>query len=229
MELVFDGKTKSVYKLNDECYLLKFKDDATGEGGVFDPGSNKVGLVIEGMGRNSVRLSEYFFSKIEASGIHTHYIKADVENASMIVKKAVAFGKGLEVICRYRAVGSYIKRYGGYIEDGGELNGLVEFTLKDDAKNDPLITQDSLEALKILKQGEFELLKNLTKRISEIIKNEFSNKNAELYDIKIEFGKLSDGTIVLIDEISGGNMRVYHRGKKVGPLEISRLILEPFI
>lgn len=228
MELIFDGKTKAVYALSDGNYLLKFKDDVTGSDGVFDPGANQVGLTIQGVGRDNLRLSEYFFKKVEAAGIPTHFVGYDVENVTMTVKKATAFGgglgKGLEAICRYRAVGSFIKRYGDYIKDGGQLDGLVEFTIKNDDKNDPLITQDALEVLGILKPGEFDTLKSLTRRISDIVKSELAAKGVELYDIKLEYGKLDDGTIVLMDEISGGSMRCYLGGKKVEPLDLAKFL-----
>jgi phosphoribosylaminoimidazole-succinocarboxamide synthase len=95
--------------LDDGNYLLKFKDDATGENGVFDPGANTVGLTIEGAGKAGLSLTRYFFEKLNKLGIPTHYIDADVENTTMTVKKASVFGNGLEVICRYRAVGSFLR------------------------------------------------------------------------------------------------------------------------
>ena len=225
MKLVYEGKTKTVYENPDGTYTLKFKDDATGKDGVFDPGSNQVALSIAGMGQGSLRLTEYFFGQIEKAGIPTHFISANIDEATMTVKHAIPFGKGIEVICRFRAVGSFMRRYGLYAEEGRELDALVEITLKDDAREDPLITQDALEMLGILKSGEYDTLKDLTCRISLLIKEIFAAKGAELYDIKLEFGRLADGTIALIDEISGGNMRVYSGGKKVEPLELVKLIL----
>ena len=107
MELILTGKTKNIYRLDDGNYRLLFKDDVTGQDGVFDPGANQVGLSIEGMGRAGLRLSEYFFQKIQDAGIPTHYISSDVDAATMVVRPATVFGKGLEVICRFRAVGSF--------------------------------------------------------------------------------------------------------------------------
>lgn len=225
MKQIYKGKTKDVYELPDGNYLLKFKDDVTGVDGVFDPGSNQVGLSIEGMGQGGLRLSEYFFKEIEAAGIPTHFVSADIANATMTVKPATPFGKGVEVICRFRAVGSFMRRYGLYAKEGQELNALVETTLKDDPRDDPPITKDTLEMLGILSAEEFETLKALTRRISMIIRDIFASKGAELYDIKLEFGRLADGTIVLIDEISGGNIRVYSGGKIMEPLDIVKLVL----
>ncbi len=224
MELVNKGKTKDVYKLEDGNYLLKFKDDVTGEDGVFNPGANKVGLTIEGAGRSALKLSKYFFEVLEEKGIPTHYIDADIEEATMTVKPAKVFGNGLEMICRYRAVGSFLRRYGMYAKEGQPLDALVEITLKDDERNDPLITEDALCMLGILTHDEYETLKELTIKISNIIKEELAKKGIELYDIKLEFGKIGD-KIVLIDEISGGNMRAYKDGKYIEPLELEKLIL----
>ncbi|QQY79213.1 phosphoribosylaminoimidazole-succinocarboxamide synthase [Keratinibaculum paraultunense] len=224
MELVNKGKTKDVYKLENGNYLLKFKDDVTGEDGVFDPGANKVGLTIEGAGRSALKLSKYFFELLEEKGIPTHYIDADVEEATMTVKPAKVFGNGLEMICRYRAVGSFLRRYGMYAKEGQPLDALVEVTIKDDERNDPLITEDALCMLGILTHDEYETLKELTIKISNIVKEELAKKGIELYDIKLEFGKIGD-EIVLIDEISGGNMRAYKDGKYIEPLELEKLIL----
>ena len=222
MKLVYQGKTKDVYGLDDSTYLLKFKDDATGENGVFDPGSNSVGLQISGMGKGSLRMSRHFFELFEKNGIPTHYISADPDNSTMNVKAATVFGKGVEVICRYRAVGSFFKRYGMYLTEGQELNALVEITLKDDARLDPLITPDSLEALGIMTIEEYGILKEMTKKIAGIVKDELAKKSLELYDIKFEFGRIG-GQIVLIDEISGGNMRAYKGSTIVEPLDLAAL------
>lgn len=224
MKHVYEGKTKSVYALDDGNYLLKFKDDVTGEGGVFDPGANTVGLSIEGMGQGGLRLTEFFFKKIAEAGIFTHFVSADIGNATMTVRPAVAFGKGIEVICRYRAVGSFMRRYGLYATEGQPLDAFVEVTLKDDERSDPPITKDGLSMLGILTAEEYETLKSMTKEISEIIRTELEKKGLELYDIKLEFGRC-DGKVALIDEISGGNMRVYKDGEYVQPLEIVKIML----
>ena len=225
MKLVQEGKTKNVYDLENGNYLLKFKDDATGADGVFDPGANTVGLSIEGMGRGGLRLTQFFFKKINDAGFPTHFIDADIEKAEMIVRPAKVFGQGLEVICRYHAVGSFLRRYGAYAAEGQKLDALVEITLKDDERGDPLITRDTLEMLGVLTGGEYDTLKDLTKKIAGIIKDTLASYGMELYDIKLEFGRI-DGGIVLIDEISGGNMRVYKNGAIVDPLDLVKYLLD---
>jgi phosphoribosylaminoimidazole-succinocarboxamide synthase len=225
MKLVYEGKTKTVFDLEDGTYLLKFKDDVTGQDGKFDPGANTVGLSIEGMGRAGLRLTEDFFKKINALGFPTHFISADIENSSMIVHPAEHFGKGLEVICRFRAVGSFMRRYGAYATEGQPLDSFVEVTLKDDQREDPPITKDALAMLGIITHGEYETLKRLTQEISGLVKDELAKKGMELYDIKLEFGRVG-GKIALVDEISGGNMRVYKNGQYVDPLELAGLMLD---
>ncbi len=225
LTLVYSGKTKDVYAMDDGNYLLKFKDDATGENGVFEPGANTIGLTIEGAGKAGLRLSKYFFEKLNELGIPTHYIDSDLENVTMTVKKAAAFGNGLEVICRYRVVGSFLRRYGMYAEEGQPLDAFVEVTLKDDGRNDPPISEDALVMLGILSNEEYKVLKTLTQKIAAIVKEELAQKGLELYDIKFEFGRVDeDNHIALIDEISGGNMRVYSNGRRVEPLELEKMM-----
>ena len=227
MKLVYKGKTKDVYTLEDGNYLLKFKDDVTGEDGKFDPGANAVGLTIKGMGKSGLRLTKYFFEILKDGGIPTHYIDTDIEEATMTVKPATMFGNGVEVICRYRAVGSFLRRYGMYAEEGQELDSFVEFTLKDDERSDPPISIDGLHMLGILTREEYKIIEDLTKRICNIIKEELAKKGIELYDIKLEFGRVGEeGEIALIDEISGGNMRAYKDGKYIEPLQLEKLILD---
>ena len=150
MKKVYEGKTKDVYSLDNGNVMLKFKDDCTGKDGVFDPGENSVGLTIEGVGDVNLRMSIYYFEKINAAGIKTHYVNANLADTTMEVLPAKVFGNGLEVICRNKAVGSFIRRYGALIESGTKLPSYVETTLKDDAKGDPLITKDALVAIGVM-------------------------------------------------------------------------------
>lgn len=226
MRLLYKGKTKDVYELDEQRVLLKFKDDVTGVDGKFDPGANTVGLSIEGMGQSGLKVTTHFFEKLNHLNIPTHFLDADIDKNTMTVLKANAFGKGVEVICRYRAVGSFIRRYGLYAKDGDKLDSYVEFTLKDDERNDPLITRDALDMLGIMNKDEYDEIEKLTKDICGIIREELLEKGLELYDIKLEFGKVgSDNHIALIDELSGGNMRVYKDKEYVEPLDLEKMIL----
>lgn len=226
MKLVYKGKTKDVYALEDGNFLLKFKDDVTGADGVFDPGANTVGLTIDGVGRAGLKLTKLFFERLREEGIPTHYIDCDIDAATMTVEPATMFGKGVEVICRFRAVGSFMRRYGMYAKEGQLLDSFVEVTLKDDEREDPPINEDALHMLGILTRDEYAILKKLTVRISNIIKDELAKKGIELYDIKLEFGRIGeDKHIALIDEISGGNMRAYKNGKYIEPLKLEKLMI----
>ena len=223
MELLYTGKTKNVYALENGNYLLKFKDDCTGKDGVFDPGENSVGLTIDGVGDVNLRMSIYFFEKINAAGIKTHYVSADLANTTMEVLKAKVFGHGLEVICRYKAVGSFIRRYGEYIEAGADLPAYVEMTFKNDEKGDPLVTKDALVALGVMTDAQYDAIKAQTQQITKIVADDLKEKGLVLYDIKFEFGYDADGNVMLIDEIASGNMRVYKDGQYIDPMTLSKL------
>ena len=222
-KLVYTGKTKDVYSLENGNCLLKFKDDCTGKDGVFDPGENSVGLTIDGVGDVNLRMSIYFFEKLNAAGIRTHYVSADLNDTTMEVLPAKVFGKGLEVICRHKAVGSFIRRYGDYIENGADLPDYVEMTFKDDAKGDPLVTKDALVALGIMTDEQYEDIKAMTQKITRIVADDLKEKDLILYDIKFEFGYDPEGKVMLIDEIASGNMRVYKNGEYIDPMTLSEL------
>lgn len=226
MKKICTGKTKDVYARDDGNYVLHFKDDVTGTDGTFDPGADTVGLSIDGMGVANLRLTTYFFEMIQKEGILSHYISSDLEKATMVVYPATVFGKGIEVICRFRSTGSFMRRYGAYATEGQELDALVEITLKDDQRHDPLITKDALVMLGILTANEYEQLKQLTQQIARLMQEDLSSKGLDLYDMKFEFGKIRDGEIALIDEISAGSMRVYKDGKSLKPLQLTELILQ---
>ena len=221
--LVYTGKTKNVYALDNGNYLLKFKDDCTGKDGVFDPGENAVGLTIEGVGDVNLRMSIYFFEKINEAGIKTHYVSANLEDTTMEVLPAKAFGKGLEVICRYKAVGSFFRRYSDYCTLGQDLPAYVETTFKNDEKGDPLVTKDGLIDLGVMTAEQYDDVKDMTQKITAIVAGDLKEKGLELYDIKFEFGYDKDGSVMLIDEIASGNMRVYKDGEYVDPMTLSKL------
>ena len=223
MKLIYTGKTKNVYALDNGNYLLKFKDDCTGKDGVFDPGENSIGLTIEGVGDVNLRMSIYFFEKINAAGIKTHFVSANLKDTTMEVVPGKVFGHGLEVICRYKAVGSFFRRYGEYIAEGADLPAYVEMTFKNDEKGDPLVTRDGLEVLGVMTPKQYDEIKDMTKKITKIVADDLAAKGLVLYDIKFEFGYDKDGNVMLIDEIASGNMRVYKDGKYIDPMTLSDL------
>ncbi len=223
LQLLYTGKTKNVYALPNGNCLLLFKDDCTGKDGVFDPGENTVGLTIEGVGDVNLRMSIYFFEKINAAGIRTHYVSADLANTTMEVLPAKVFGKGLEVICRYKAVGSFYRRYSDYCVEGQDLPAYVETTFKNDEKGDPLVTKDGLVDLGVMTEAQYDDLKNMTQQITKIVADDLKAKGLDLYDIKFEFGYDPEGNVMLIDEIASGNMRVYKDGVYVDPMTLNKL------
>ena len=222
-KLVYTGKTKNVYALDNGNYLLKFKDDCTGKDGVFDPGENSVGLTIDGVGDVNLRMSVYFFEKINAAGIKTHYVSANLDDTTMEVLPAKVFGKGREVICRHKAVGSFFRRYSDYIEEGADLPEYVEMTFKNDAKGDPLVTKEGLIALGVMTGEQYDDMVAMTQKITRIVADDLKEKGLVLYDIKFEFGYDADGKVMLIDEIASGNMRVYKDGQYIDPMTLSKL------
>ena len=226
MEKLYTGKTKDVYQLENGNVLLKFKDDCTGKDGKSDPGENSVGLTIEGIGRENLKTSVHYFELLKAAGVKTHYVSADVENATMEVLPATVFGHGLEVICRLVATGSFIRRYGEYMEDGTRIEGgYVETTFKDDAKGDPLVTKDALAVLGVMTPEMYDSMKEQTLAITKVVADDLAKKGMDLYDIKFEFGYDKNGEVILIDEIASGNMRVYKDGKIVDPMDLTKMIL----
>ena len=222
-KLVYTGKTKNVYAMPNGHYLLKFKDDCTGADGVFDPGMNTVGLTIEGVGDVNLRMTDYFFKLINEAGIRTHFVKANFEDTTMEVLPAKVFGKGLEVICRYKAVGSFFRRYEQYCTLGQDLPAYVEMTFKNDEKGDPLVTKEGLIVLGVMTAEQYDAIVEMTQKITKIVADEMTKRGMVLYDIKFEYGYDADGEVMLIDEIASGNMRVYKNGEYIDPMTLSKL------
>ena len=226
MKKVCEGKTKNVYELENGNVLLEFKDDCTGKDGVFDPGENQVGLKIEGIGRQNLETSIHFFEILKKEGIKTHYVSANIKDATMEVLPAKVFGHGLEVVCRLVATGSFIKRYGEYIKNGTPLEGgYVECTFKNDALGDPLVTKDALVALNVMTADMYESIKEQTLKITKVVAADLKKKGLDLWDIKFEFGYAKNGEVILIDEIASGNMRVYKGNTIMNPIDLTKEIL----
>ena len=225
MKLYKRGKTKDVYKLDDGNFLLKFKDTVTGQpGGEHDPGGNVVVGEVKGVGKNAILTTVYFFELLKKNKIPTHYVGSNPDKNEITVRPAKMFGSGLEFIYRFTAAGGFVKRFGEYCKDGDVIN-VFEVTLKDDARNDPPATKEILAALKLLSEEQYESIKAQTKQICKVIYDDLKKKGLQLIDIKLEFGNV-DGKVMLIDEISGGNMRVFKDGKKLDYNTLSEFILK---
>lgn len=213
-EKIYSGKTKDLYTLPNGNILLVFKDDVTGENGVIDPGANTVIGQVEGKGRQSLAMTDYFFKCLHADSIPTHLVNVDLDNATMEVRRAQPLGQdshgagGLEFVCRTMPWGSFLRRYQKYISDPQrKLDYLVEITTKDDERGDPLINDDTIVALGLLTQSHLQQAKELTRRVCRIVEADLRNKGLVLIDMKIEIG-LVDGKVVVIDEVSADAMRV---------------------
>ncbi|MCL2601635.1 MAG: phosphoribosylaminoimidazolesuccinocarboxamide synthase [Treponema sp.] len=224
MEFIKSGKTKDVYRLGDGNYLLRFKDTVTGHpSGESDPGGNVVIGSVAGVGSGALKMSVYYFELLKKHNIHTHYVSADLSKNEMVVRPATAFGKGMEFVLRYKASGSFVRRYALYCQEGEVLPEVFEATLKDDGRDDPPATSETLAALKLMTPAQYDEIHSQTVKICGLIRDDLKNRGLELIDIKVEFG-IVDGKIALIDEISAGNMRVYKNGAKLDYLALSSLI-----
>lgn len=218
---IYSGKTKDLYALDNGNILLAFKDDVTGADGVIDPGANTVIGQVEGKGRKSLAMTDYFFARLHAAGIPTHMVAVDLAQGTMEVRRAEPLGKdisgkgGLEFICRTRPWGSFQRRYQNYIgETTGNLDYLVEITIKDDERGDPLINDDTIVALGLLSQQQLDQAKDLTRQVCRIVESDLTDKGLGLIDMKIEIGFV-DGEVVVIDEVSADAMRVMDGEGKV--------------
>ena len=217
------GKTKDVFIMEDGNIVLQFKDAVTGAEGKIDSGANAVIGEVAGKGGASLSLTLYFFELLQKSGIPTHFIGMGPAENSIIVKAARSYG--LEVICREKAWGSFVRRYAKHATQGMILPSLVEFTLKDDERGDPLITKEALIALGIVSQEVVQYMEKTARQITALLKEDLAKKGLELIDIKYEFGEV-DGKPLLIDEISGDSMRVVKDGQVLLQNELAEAILQ---
>jgi len=222
LQKIYSGKTKDVFTLEDGNILLKFKDTVTGSDGNIDSGGNEVIGEVAGKGGSSFHLTLYFFELLQKAGIPTHFVAVGPEDNTIIVKAARSYG--LEVICREKAWGSFVRRYAKYIEEGTPLPSLVEFTIKDDERGDPLITKEAVVALGIASLKAVEYMEKTAQTITALLKADLAKKNLELIDIKFEFGEVN-GKPLLIDEISGDSMRVVRDGRVLLQNELAEAVL----
>ena len=225
MKKLYEGKTKNVM-LDEETGIvhLFFKDDATGENGVFDPGSNTVGGSVEGKGKVGLEVSKYFFELMEKNGIPTHYLGADVEQGLMKVRNLTV--PRLEFIVRYFTAGSMCRRF--TLEEGIPFNPpYAEVTLKDDIQGDPLISERICLMKGIFKEGQYEEAQNVVLRVGEVLKEELATMDLQLIDFKIEVGYDETGKIFVADEITPDIWRVKDTdGNIPNQIDCAKLILE---
>ncbi|MGE4484597.1 MAG: phosphoribosylaminoimidazolesuccinocarboxamide synthase [Oscillospiraceae bacterium] len=199
LEQVYEGKAKKVFKTEDpEIYIVDYKDDATAFNG------EKKGTIL-GKGAINNQMTNHLMRLLEKDGIPTHFVKELSERETAVKKVAII---PLEVIVRNIAAGSFSKRYG--VKEGTPLKvSTIEFSYKDDALGDPLINESHIVALSLATPAEIGIIKEYAHRINHFLKATFLASGITLVDFKLEFGKTSDGTIVLADEISPDTCRFW--------------------
>ena len=225
MKILYEGKTKQV--LLDEAageYYLFFKDDATGENGVFDPGSNTVGGSVAGKGRRGLSIAKYFFELMEANGVPTQYLGADPDKCLMKVRHVTV--PKLEFVLRYSAAGSMCRRF--TIEQGLVFDPpYLEVTLKDDEQGDPLISERLCILKGMLNEGEYQKLLDMLVKVGDVLKAELKELGLALIDFKIEFGFDGDRNFYVADEITPDIWRVQDEAGNIpNQIDCGNLILE---
>jgi phosphoribosylaminoimidazole-succinocarboxamide synthase len=198
-EMLYEGKAKKVYTTEDEnLYIVDYKDDATAFNG------KKKGQ-ITGKGVINNRMSNFLMAKLEEAGVPTHFVEEISERETVVKKVKIV---PLEVIIRNIAAGSFSKRFG--VEEGKALlNPTLEYCLKDDALDDPMINDYQITAIGAATKEDLATISDLTFKVNEFLKAYFLTLNIELVDFKIEFGKTPDGKIILADEISPDTCRLW--------------------
>ena len=225
MKTLYNGKTKTV--LLDEAtgiVNLFFKDSATGENGVFDPGSNSVGGSVEGKGKIGLKISKLFFELLEKNGIPTHYLGSDVEQGLMQVRKLTV--PKLEFVLRYFTAGSMCRRF--TLPEGIVFDPpYSEVTLKDDEQGDPLITERLCIMKDMLKPGQYDEALGILVKVGEVLKQELATMGLTLIDFKIEVGYDEDGKMYVVDEITPDIWRVRdEQGNIPNQIDCAKLILD---
>ena len=196
---LYEGKAKKVFATNDpDLVIVSYKDDATALDGL------KKGT-ITGKGVINNKMSNYLCRLLEKHGVPTHYVE-ELNDRETVVKKVSIVP--LEVIIRNISAGSFAKRYG--VEEGIVFDEpTIEFSYKNDDLHDPLINEYHALALKLATREEIDTIKAMAFKVNEILKEYFLSLNVKLVDFKLEFGRLSNGAIVLADEISPDTCRFW--------------------
>ena len=196
---MYEGKAKKVFATDDpNLVIVSYKDDATALDGL------KKGSV-SGKGAINNRISNYLMQILEKNGIKTHYVKEISENETVVKKVSIV---PLEVIVRNISAGHFASRYG--VEEGIVFDEpTFEFSYKNDDLHDPLLNDSHAIALKLATKEEIAEIRSMALKINEVLKAYFLSLNIKLVDFKLEFGKTSNGEIVLADEISPDTCRFW--------------------
>lgn len=201
MTLVYEGKAKRVFNTDDNnIYRIEYKDEVTaGNGAKKDK--------MEGKGRLNNLITSYFFERLAKEGVDSHFIERTSDTEQLVKKVTII---PLEVVVRNFAAGSIVKRLG--FENGQTFEKpLVEFYYKEDALNDPIISDDHVKLLGLANDEDIAELKRQALIVNETLIKIMDEMNLKLIDFKIEFGKDSDGNILLADEISPDTCRIWDK------------------
>ena len=200
-EQLYEGKAKKVFATDDaNLVIVDYKDDATAFNG------EKKGT-ITGKGVINNVMSNHMFQLLEQQGVPTHFVEQLSDRETVVKKVSIV---PLEVIVRNISAGSFAKRYG--VKEGIVFDEpTFELSYKNDDLGDPLMNDYHAIALKLATREEIELIKSMTFKINEVMKQYFDTLNVTLVDFKLEFGKTADGTIVLADEISPDTCRLWDK------------------
>ena len=198
-EQLYEGKAKKVFATEDpELLIVSYKDDATAFNGL------KKGT-IQGTGVINNRMSNALMRMLETKGVPTHFVEELSERDTLVRKVQIV---PLEVIVRNISAGSFAKHYG--VEEGIVFDApTIEFSYKNDELGDPLINEYHALALKLATREEIDTIKEYSFKVNEALKEFWKSCGVTLVDFKLEFGRLSDGKIVLADEISPDTCRLW--------------------
>ena len=198
-EMLYEGKAKQVFATDDpEVVMVHYKDDATAFNGL------KKGT-ITGKGVINNQVTNFMMQKLEQAGVPTHFVQELNERDTLVKKVQIV---PLEVIIRNISAGSFAKRFG--VEEGIVFeNPTIEYSYKNDDLGDPMINTAQALALKLATPAEIETIRTMAFKVNEVMKAFFAEVGVDLVDFKLEFGRLSDGTIVLADEISPDTCRFW--------------------
>ncbi len=202
-ELMYEGKTKRVYVINDDNLAMEFKDVVTALDGVKKFHAPKKGVL-------NAAVSAHLFKLLESKGVKTHFISYDGGNIHIVRRLRII---PVEVIVRNYAYGSLIKRLPLFKEFEKLNRPIVEFHYKDDKLHDPLILPEDIVNLGLVSEKEVDELRSISLKVNDILLEELSSRGLKLIDFKVEFGRELDGeALILADEISGDSIRVVDEG-----------------
>jgi phosphoribosylaminoimidazole-succinocarboxamide synthase len=222
--LIKQGKTKNVYQGPGGNLVLEFTDRVTGNAasGEIDPGGNDRLGELQGQSELAYNTAVHYFRLLQQRNLPTHFLDACDERMLFLVRPSRMFGNGVEWIYRSVASGSFVRRYGMYIQDGTPILPYMEVSFKDDERGDPFVSPQALHVLGIMPQQAYDACVQLCSNVFALVSSDMLSRGLALWDMKIELGLDAEGRIMVIDEISPDCMRVYHGKNKISGPELGK-------